>query len=134
MFPRYRNLRTNAIVISLLCLVACDSDPSGPGQRSAGSPADLQAIIEQPDLSGGEVYAEFCASCHDSGLLGAPVTGKPADWENRSQLWQAVLTEHAKAGYLEMPARGGAGELSELSVSQAVEYMLLTTFPAQPRD
>ena len=83
-------------------------------------------------LSGYDTYQEFCASCHDSGAGGAPVTGNRADWENRSRLWVAVLTEHAKAGYLDMPAKGGESRLTDLSVNHAVEFMMLKTFPEKP--
>lgn len=87
---------------------------------------------QSPMLSGYDTYQAFCASCHDTGAANAPLTGNPADWEDRSRLWVAVLTEHAKAGYLEMPAKGGESGLSDLSVNHAVEYMMLKTFPEKP--
>ena len=80
-------------------------------------------------LTGQQAYEQACASCHDEGVDGAPRTGDPEAWADRSMLWEAVLFEHAKKGYLEMPARGGSPELPDLSVSQALEYMLLETFP-----
>ena len=122
-------LRCAAIVLCSLCLTACEAEPSESGQKAAANPVAEQALNQNPVPSGREVYSEFCASCHDTGQQGAPVTGTPAEWEGRSQLWQAVLMEHAKAGYLDMPARGGTLDLSDLSVNQAVEYMMLVTFP-----
>ena len=127
-------LRCTAIILCSLCLTACGAEPSASGQKAAENPVDEQALNQNPVPSGREVYSEFCASCHDTCQQGAPVTGKPAEWEGRSQLWQAVLMEHAKAGYLDMPARGGALDLSDLSVSRAVEYMMLATFPDQLPD
>lgn len=128
------NFRAAAFALCLLSLTACGADPSGPAQQAAEAPIAQQTLAQRPVLSGREVYGEYCACCHDAGLHGAPVTGKPADWENRSQLWQAVLMEHAKAGYLDMPAGGGAQDLSDLAVSAAVEYMMYVTFPQQLRD
>ncbi len=120
------------IVLGITYLTACggsESPVSAPDKlQLAESPTEL-SVDAGFGSSGRETYEEFCASCHDAGVDGAPVTGSPDDWENRSKLWQAVLMEHANAGYLEMPAKGGAGALSDLSVSHAVEYMLLTTFP-----
>jgi cytochrome c5 len=49
-------------------------------------------------------------------------------------MWQAVLSKHAKAGYLEMPGKGGQAELSDESVEAATEYMLGLTFPELPQD
>ena len=127
-------LRCSAIVLCSLCLTACEAEPSTSAQQAAANPVAEQVLNQNPVPSGREVYGEFCASCHDTGQQGAPVMGNPADWASRSQLWQAVLMEHAKAGYLDMPARGGALDLSDLSVSRAVEYMMLATFPDQLPD
>jgi cytochrome c5 len=49
-------------------------------------------------------------------------------------MWQAVLFNHAKAGYLDMPEKGGAAELSDEAVEAAAEYMLSLTFPELPTD
>lgn len=83
--------------------------------------------------AGRDTYELACADCHDTGKLGAPLTGNPKDWSNRSDLWDAVLAEHAKTGYLEMPEKGGHPELTEESVEAATEYMLHVTFPDKPQ-
>ena len=85
-------------------------------------------------INGEEAYLDHCAGCHQTGILGAPRAGEPEDWKNRSSLWQAVLIEHAKEGYLDMPARGGNMELPDEVVSAAAEYMLEKTFADRPRD
>jgi len=79
-------------------------------------------------------YMARCATCHDSGINGAPRTQEPRDWENRSSLWQSVLVEHAKKGYLDMPARGGDKNMSDYDVDVAAEYMLNISHPDLPRD
>ena len=83
---------------------------------------------------GRETYETACASCHDEGQEGAPAMGGRDSWNNRSPLWAAVLLEHAKNGYLDMPAKGGQAELSDRAVEAAGEYMLSETFPEMPRD
>jgi len=83
---------------------------------------------------GQRAYEAACASCHDSGVGGAPVTHKPGDWKTRSPLWDAVLFEHANAGYLKMPSKGGRENLTEYDVDAAAEYMLTITHPALPAD
>ena len=83
---------------------------------------------------GRKVYDENCASCHDNGEKAAPVTGNTKDWEGRSNLWEAILFEHANAGYLEMPAKGGATSLTEYAVDAAAEYMLTVSQPRMQED
>lgn len=79
-------------------------------------------------------YNEYCAGCHETGMLGAPVTGDDEDWGTRSQLWDAVLLDHAITGYLEMPAKGGRSDLPEDVVKAAAEYMLEITYPDRLQD
>jgi cytochrome c5 len=40
-----------------------------------------------------------------------------------------VLFEHAKQGYMTMPAKGGEQGLDDAMVEKAAEYMLTKTFP-----
>lgn len=87
-----------------------------------------------PGVNGEAAYLEHCAGCHETGILGAPREGAPQDWQTRSSLWQAVLMEHAREGFFEMPARGGKTDLPDEVVDAAAEYMLEMTFPDRPRD
>ncbi len=91
-------------------------------------------VASQRFEDGQRVYAVACAPCHDTGAGGAPVTTRPDDWPGRSALWEAVLFEHVKQGYLEMPARGGEPGLTDYDVEAAAEYMLNLSHPALPRD
>ncbi len=116
-------------VIAMLCaagllLAACaHHDDDAPRMAAADQP-----------VSGEEAYREHCADCHETGKMGAPREGRPEDWAGRSSLWQAVLMEHAKDGYFEMPARGGNTELPDEVVNAAAEYMLEITFQDRPQD
>ncbi len=95
---------------------------------------DADAAGQTAAINGESAYVEHCAGCHETGMLGAPREGEPLDWETRSNLWQAVLMEHAKTGYFEMPARGGKMDLPDEIVEAAAEYMLEKTFPERPED
>ena len=93
------------------------------------------AALASERLEDGEkAYARLCASCHESGAAGAPMTGSPEDWENRSDLWDGVLLEHAEKGYLNMPARGSSEHATDYDISVAAEYMLTITHPDRPAD
>jgi cytochrome c5 len=80
-------------------------------------------------IAGKEAYDQACARCHEEGLDGAPRTGDRDAWVGRSWLWEAVLFEHANAGYMAMPAKGGEEGLDDAEVEKAAEYMLTKTFP-----
>lgn len=97
--------------------------------------SDDSAEVATADFVNGETaFTEYCAACHETGDKGAPRIGEPGDWSSRSNLWQAVLMEHAKSGYLDMPARGGKSDLPGRVVEVATEYMLEQTFPDRPKD
>ncbi len=116
------------LLISLLLLAACAHRDGQTANASAEMQVDVAA------LNGEAAYSEFCAGCHETGMLGAPVAGDAADWGSRSRLWDAVLLDHAITGYLEMPARGGRTDLPDEVVKSAAEYMLRMTFPDMPHD
>jgi len=132
--------RTLALTLCLLSLIACSEQHGGNAPMGSTEPAIMDAPAQDAhgtgdeDMSGREAYEEVCARCHETGEGGAPVTGNPSDWKDRSPLWQAVLMEHANAGYFQMPARGGHGEWSERTTNAATQYMLEITFPDRPRD
>lgn len=112
-------------------LAACAHEAASSGNTSDDADAarrDLSA------MNGEAAYNQFCVGCHETGMLGAPVAGDAVDWGARSQLWDAVLLDHAITGYLEMPAKGGRTDLPEDVVKAAAEYMLRMTFPDMPHD
>jgi cytochrome c5 len=100
---------------------------------AAATVAAEEAVRERL-ADGQRVYEAVCAECHRSGTLGAPVVGDQSLWKPRSDLWEAVLFEHAERGWLAMPSRGGDQRLSDYEVEAAAEYMLSETFPELPGD
>jgi cytochrome c5 len=111
-----------------LTLAACGQT----GQT--GQDNSLQPDAESPWLAGKQAYDEICAGCHEEGIDDAPRTGDREAWDGRSWLWSAVLFEHAKEGYGNMPAKGGDAALDEATVTKAAEYMLTLTYPETHRD
>ena len=110
-----------AMACALTLIAACGSTPDSDDTMGATT-----------EMSGMDAYMAQCAGCHETGLQGAPVVGDKAYWESRSKLWQSVLVDHAKTGYLDMPARGGRQDLSDATIQLAVEYMLSLTYPELP--
>jgi len=121
--------RTILLLAGGLLLAACGQDSDPQPAAPAAAPA-----ISVTGIDGAVAYEEHCAACHETGLLGAPQEGVAADWEDRSSLWQAVLMEHARTGYFDMPAKGGKTELPDDVVNAAAQYMLEQTFPERTQD
>ena len=88
---------------------------------SAASAADNAG---QPQKSGQEVYSSVCMACHDSGVLNAPRIGNKQDWAPRIAQGYNTLVKHALEGFNVMPAKGGAANLSDQEVAEAVVYMV----------
>lgn len=113
---------------------------TGCAENGTGEPALTQAetedigMIKSAHAIGQTAYEDLCAGCHEEGLDGAPKTGDSVAWEGRSWLWEAVLFEHARSGYEEMPEKGGDSTLDEATVTKAAEYMMALTYPELPRD
>jgi cytochrome c5 len=121
-------LRLIPIVVLILAGCGETGDEAAPATTST-PPVPTDDTVA---LTGKQAYDQVCASCHDEGVDGAPRTGDRDAWTGRSWLWEAVLFEHAKDGYLEMPARGGDESLDDATVEMAAEYMLTKTFPDAP--
>ncbi len=123
-----------AVTAALLCLAASLPLAAHDPGTSAAEDAEIVAWRERYLALGEDVYTWACAACHDTGEQDAPRIRDRDTWSDRSPLWSAVLLEHAKQGYLEMPAKGGHPYLSDRAVQAAGEYMLGETFPELPRD
>ena len=125
------------LTATLLLLTACspaeDAVETGPAADDVVTKSG-ESWSKDRQVLGRQSYEKFCSDCHDNGKMDAPLIGNPKDWSGRSELWEAVLYEHAKSGYMEMPAAGGAEGLDEESIEAAAEYMLSITFPDRLAD
>jgi len=124
------------VIAGFICLssVVFAVDPA-PSAEDADIASQAQEVWRERRLELGEqVYQHACASCHDEGLNGAPAMGDREAWSTRSPMWSAVLFEHSRNGFMDMPARGSHAELTDLEVDAASEYLLSQTFPEMPLD
>jgi len=76
------------------------------------------------ERSGGQVYQEFCALCHEPGFDGAPRIGDRAAWLPRTRLGLDPMVRVAIRGHGTMPPRGGQANLSDDELRNAVIYMI----------
>ena len=88
----------------------------------------LSASVTADTAKGQGVYMNFCASCHASGIAGAPTVGDKSAWQNRIGKGTAAVVENAIKGFQGnsgfMPAKGGNSALTDEEVSSAVMHML----------
>jgi len=83
--------------------------------------------------SGKDIYTKVCATCHATGLAGAPRLGNAGDWSPRiangvPSLYQSALNGTPKG----MPAKGGHVTLPDAEVKAAVDFMLASVKDAKP--
>ena len=69
-------------------------------------------------------YNGKCASCHGSGVLGAPKVGDKAAWKARIAAGNSALYNNGINGKGNMPAKGGHASLSDDDVKAIIDYMV----------
>ncbi len=82
------------------------------------------ASVSASDDVGQTVYTKSCASCHASGVMGAPKVGDKAAWSGLNAEGLDALTQNAIKGEGNMPPKGGNMNLSDEEVKAAVAYMM----------
>ena len=75
------------------------------------------------DLSGAEVYASTCTTCHATGVDNAPKFGDKARWGKLVREGLDELVPAAMRGIRKMPAMGGNPQLSDLELARGVVHL-----------
>lgn len=88
------------------------------GAASAASATAADLVL------GEKTFTANCASCHGTGVLGAPKFGDKAAWAPRIKQGKDTLYTHALGGYKMMPAKGGNAALKDNEVKAAIDYMV----------
>ncbi|MFZ4552703.1 MAG: c-type cytochrome [Aquabacterium sp.] len=101
---------------------AAVTQSAGDRIMPVGTVAIKVASANTGPRSGEDVFKAQCASCHGSGMLGAPKFGDAAAWGPRIAQGVDKLLEHALKGFNAMPAQGG-GDFSDLEVHRGLVYM-----------
>ncbi|HEU0200455.1 MAG TPA: c-type cytochrome [Burkholderiaceae bacterium] len=79
--------------------------------------------LQAAERSGKEVVDAVCATCHATGEKNAPRIGDRAAWTPRLSHGLNYAVNAAIRGHGGMPARGGAANLTDSEVRNAVIYM-----------
>lgn len=75
-------------------------------------------------LTGEQVFAQTCKTCHEAGIAGAHKVGDKAAWAKVIAQGEKLANQHAIAGLRAMPPRGGNPDLTDDEVRRAVAYMV----------
>ena len=77
-------------------------------------------------LNGQQIVNQVCGACHNAGVLNAPKAHDNSQWAPRLQADGGIdgLVANAVRGKGAMPPKGGAPELSDQQIRQAIEIML----------
>lgn len=86
------------------------------------------AFAAKYDAAAGKpVYEASCATCHKTGMMGAPKLGDKPAWAPRIKAGLDAMTANSIKGYKGpkgmMPAKGGNIKLTDAQVANAVAYM-----------
>jgi cytochrome c5 len=95
--------------------------------KPVGTVVVADASAPRGNLTGEQVNAQVCKTCHEGGLAGAPKTGDKAAWTPRIAQGEKMLVQHAVAGFQGkvgiMPPKGGNADLTDDEVHRAVVYL-----------
>lgn len=91
------------------------------GEPCAAAPA---APASAGPKSGKDLYTSVCATCHGTGVLGAPKFGNAADWGPRAAKGLDTLYTHALGGFNSMPPKGTCAACTDDEIKGAVKYMV----------
>ena len=99
--------------------------PAEAPPEAATAPAPAAQAASGGDAAAGKaVFNGTCASCHTTGVAGAPKLGDKAAWAPRIAKGEAALMETIHKGKGAMPPRGACSTCSEQDLRNALAYML----------
>jgi len=95
--------------------------------KPVGTVVIAEATAPKGSMTGEQVYAQICKTCHEPGLAGAPKIGDKAAWQPRIAQGEQTLVQHAIHGFQGktgvMPPKGGNANLTDEEVHRAVVYL-----------
>ena len=115
---------TVLFLASLTLLTACNQETPAPMNPKPALDAANKAADLASQNAGQRIYETGCASCHDSGAMGAPKIGDKKAWAGHIEHGLEHMVANVIAGIGKMPPKGGNPMLSNADVKMAVEYMV----------
>jgi cytochrome c5 len=95
--------------------------------KPVGTVVIAEASAPKGSMTGQQVFAQVCKTCHEPGLAGAPKIGDKTAWQPRIAQGEQTLVQHAIQGFQGktgvMPPKGGDANLTDEEVHRAVVYL-----------
>jgi cytochrome c5 len=95
-----------------------------PGDDCAIGAAQPGAELAGAAMSGEEVYNQFCGTCHQAGVAGAPVLGDADAWQPRIAQGMDTLWDHTLNGINAMPPKGTCMACTDDDLRAALDYII----------
>lgn len=115
---------TLALILTLTT-VACNEQVANDPPQPPPPIKEAQKVAAQSSQNVGRlVYAENCASCHDTGVANAPKIGDRENWSRHAEHGTHHLMHAVLEGKGTMPPRGGNPELSDNEIEEAINFIL----------
>lgn len=122
-----KQIQVLALLLSMVALGACQREEPTSKAPPAPSPQarEMAAGPARTGLPEGQlVYQDACASCHETGIQGAPITGNRDAWAGLLLKGRETLVRNTIDGIGTMPPRGGVPGLTDAEIAAAVGYMI----------
>ncbi|MAT83530.1 MAG: cytochrome c5 family protein [Gammaproteobacteria bacterium] len=94
------------------------------GDDCGGGAAGAAMASSGGAMSGEQVYNQFCGTCHNIGVAGAPKLGDVPAWEPRVAKGMDTLWDHTLNGFNAMPAKGTCMGCSDDELRAALDYIV----------
>ena len=75
------------------------------------------------ERTGEQIVKQQCATCHQTGVGGAPRIDDRSAWARRMKLGLNATVRSATKGHGAMPARGGMADITDTELRSAILYM-----------
>jgi len=92
--------------------------------QTCGQATTMNVVAAGEARSAESIYTTGCATCHDTGLAGAPMMGNKSQWEARQAKGYETLVNNAYNGINGMPGKGLCLDCTKEEIDIAVQYML----------
>ncbi|MEQ8860612.1 MAG: c-type cytochrome [Pseudomonadales bacterium] len=99
-------------------------DPCTGGTGAAPAAAAPAMAAAGGARSGEAVYNQFCGTCHNIGVAGAPMLADAEAWQPRIAKGMDTLWDHTLNGINAMPAKGTCMNCSDDELRGALDYMV----------
>lgn len=110
--------------VGVVCIQGDECDKVAVPAASADTATSAVASASA-GRSGDEIIAKHCGACHTTGLVGAPITGETAVWQERADAVGGLegLLETSISGIRAMPPKGTCSDCTNEELMAAIKTM-----------